>query len=97
MATSRYAFVERVEQNKLSTTDVSSKIYFAVQQGLIPVNESKLIDKERLDHIAFKTYGEGSLWWVIAAASGIGWSLQCPPGTLLRVPTNLNDIYTLLR
>lgn len=97
MATSRYAFTSKLDNNKLATTDVSSRIYFAAINGQIDFNDNKLVDKQRLDHIAFKTYGDSSLWWVIAAASGIGWALQCPAGTILRIPSNLNQIYDLLR
>lgn len=47
---------------------------------------------ERLDTLAGQHYGNSSYWWVIAAASGIGWGLQVPPGTVIRIPTNLNDV-----
>ncbi len=46
-------------------------------------------ESQRLDHIAHEYYGDGSLWWVIAAASGIGWWLQVPPGTRLIVPSDV--------
>ena len=46
-------------------------------------------EAQRLDHIAHDYYGDGSLWWIIAAASGIGWWLQVPPGTRLVVPTDI--------
>ena len=36
---------------------------------------------DRFFKLAHKYYGDSSLWWIIAAASGIGWGLQCPPGT----------------
>lgn len=97
MATSRYAFTAKLENNKLATTDVSSRIYFAALNGTISFNDRKLVEKQRLDHIAFNAYGDSTLWWIIASASGIGWALQCPPGTVLRVPTDLNQIYSLLR
>ena len=44
---------------------------------------------QRLYKLAYKHYGNSSYWWVIASASGIGWALQCPPGTVIRVPKNL--------
>jgi hypothetical protein len=31
-------------------------------------------------------YGNGRYAWIIAAASDIGWMLQVPPGTYIRVP-----------
>ena len=51
---------------------------------------------QRLDIVAHDQYGDGRLWWIIAAASGIGWWLQVPPGTRIVVPTDLNQILGLL-
>lgn len=97
MATSRYAFVPRINGEKISTTDISSRIYFAVQQNRIRYNTIRLVEGRRLDTIAGQTYGDSTLWWVIASASGIGWNLQCPKDTVLNVPSDLNQIYSLLR
>lgn len=97
MATSRYAFTPRINGERISTTNISSKIYFAVQRNLIRYNTSRLIAGRRLDHLASQTYGDHTLWWVIASASGIGWSLQCPPDTVVKIPTDLNQVYELLR
>ena len=97
MATSRYSFIDRINGEKIGTSDVSSRIYFAAQRNQIGYTVTRLAEKQRLDHIAARTYGDGTLWWIIAAASGIGWSLQCPPGTVIRVPSDLNSIYELLR
>lgn len=97
MATSRYAFVNRINGEKISTTDISSKIYFAVNQNRIRYNTIRLTENRRLDHIAGQTYGDSSLWWVIASASGIGWNLQCPSDTILNVPADLNQVFSLLR
>ena len=97
MATSRYAFTPRIDGERVSTTILSSKIYQAALNGQISYNDSRLVDKQRLDHVAYATYGDSSLWWVIAAASGIGWALQCPAGTVIRIPTDLNQIFALMR
>jgi nucleoid-associated protein YgaU len=51
---------------------------------------------QRLDILAGKLYGDSSLWWVIAAASGIGWGLQIPGGTVLTVPTDISQIAMLV-
>lgn len=51
------------------------------------VNRVVLQEKQRLDTIAGQQYGEGRYWWLIAAASSIGWALQCPPGTVLLIPS----------
>ena len=76
--------------------DISNDIYRLVQTGDISVRYILSEDRKRLDHYAFEEYGDGMNWWVIAAASGIGWWLQCPPGTLLAIPTDISQIERLL-
>jgi len=89
--------------NRYPATSKKEKLYFGtsasinivrklVDNGIVKVKELGLRDSERLDHIAFRYYGDGRLWWIIAAASGIGWGLQCPPGTFIRIPRDLNQI-----
>jgi hypothetical protein len=56
---------------------------------------SVLQEKQRLDTIAGQVYGDGGLWWIIAAASGIGWMCQTPPGTLITIP-DLQDVFRYL-
>lgn len=62
-----------------------------VSQGNIRVERLVLVEGERLDILAGRYYGDGRLWWVIAAASNVGWGLQCPPGTQILLP-NLEDV-----
>ena len=62
-----------------------------IQNGNIRYEELTLEENERLDILAGKYYGDGRLYWVIAAASGIGWALQCPPGTHIVIPS-LEDV-----
>lgn len=59
--------------------------------GNIRFEETVLDEAERLDILAGKVYGDSSLYWLIAAASDIGWCLQVPPGTRIRIP-NLEDV-----
>ena len=40
---------------------------------------------DRLDTLAGTIYGDARYWWVLAAASDIGWCLQIPPGTLINI------------
>ena len=77
-------------------SDAEQRIYKAVQARNVAVHQRALKEGERLDTIAGKIYGSGTYWWVIAAASGIGWGCQVPPGTWLRIPINLNDVMALI-
>ena len=76
----------------LGTHDACRKIHNGVKSGVISSDIRIVKENERLDVIAGQKYGDASLWWVIAAASGIGWGLQVPPGIVLRVPTNLDEV-----
>ena len=68
----------------------------AQQGGSLRTKRYVLTGMERLDILAGRQYGDGRLWWVIAAASGIGWALQCPPGTVLYIPTDLAQIKAIV-
>lgn len=62
-----------------------------IDENNIRYDKIVLQDGQRLDSIAGEYYGDAKLWWIIAAASNIGWMFQVPPGTLLTVP-NLEDV-----
>lgn len=68
----------------------------AVDSNIVKTRVYTLQGAERLDTIAGREYGDSSNWWIIAAASGIGWSLQVPAGTRLIIPTDLNEINDLV-
>lgn len=58
-----------------------------MNNGEVPYTERILQDGERLDTVAGEVYGDSRYWWIIAAASRIGWGMQLPPGTILYVPS----------
>jgi len=62
-----------------------------IANGNIRTEEFVLSERERMDTLAGKAYGDGRFGWVIAAASNVGWQLQCPPGTVIIIP-NLDDV-----
>jgi nucleoid-associated protein YgaU len=63
------------------------RIRDAVEAGTLTCEERVIQQGERLDGIAGEVYGNSTLWWAIAAASGIGWALQVPPGTRILIPS----------
>lgn len=78
-------------------TYIPSKILReAAENGVLSVRKDYLREGERLDTLAGIEYGDSRLWWVIAGSSGIGWSLQVPPGTYLLIPTNLAQVAALV-
>jgi nucleoid-associated protein YgaU len=50
-------------------------------------------DADYLDSLAFKYYGDPTLWWIIALANNIGKGrLAVPSGIQLRIPTNTSEL-----
>lgn len=95
MAKSRYIKANRRLNNFASWT-ANSQIRNAALNGIIDCKIRFLRDGERLDHVAGIEYGDSKYWWVIAAASGIGWALQCPEGTELFIPISLDSVFDII-
>jgi len=97
MALSRYQNDSSIRGGKLlrSATAVM-RIREAVKLGQVRLRPIIVKERQRLDKIAGDLYGDGRLWWVIAATSDIGWPLQVPPGTRLNVPADLSQIMGLI-
>lgn len=57
-----------------------------IKSGNIRYQQIVLQESNRLDILAGLYYGDGKLWWLIAAASDIGWGLQVPVGTIIKIP-----------
>ena len=97
MAISRYTFTKRIRKGQcISNTRASSKIFKACEAGVISCTTMRLSGAQRLDVLAFERYGDASFWWIIAAASGIGYCLQASHGALIRIPNNLADVLRLV-
>lgn len=96
MTTSRYARAPVLELGRrYGTSRVVEVITRGIESGAIKYTERTLAGRERLDIIAAQELGDGRNWWMIAAASKIGWAPQVPPGTLLRIP-NIDDVLALV-
>jgi nucleoid-associated protein YgaU len=74
----------------LTSAEATLRIRSAVSAGRLATREVVLAEGQRLDQLAGQFYGDGRYWWVIAAASGIGWPNQVPPGTRLLVPVDIS-------
>ncbi len=62
-----------------------------IKNGNIRFDETVLEESERLDVMAGRIYGDGTLWWILCSASSIAWVMQVPPGTKILIP-NLEDV-----
>lgn len=78
--------VDNYNIRRYATNDLLSVIYQGCNEGSIPYKQLIFREGDRLDLIAAREYGDGLDWWIIAAASGIGWWLQVNPGTIIRIP-----------
>lgn len=96
MAASRYTRTPVLAYSSQYATSVAIQmIRKAVKDGYVPVKDYVLHDTERLDMLAGQLYGDGRYWWVLAATSNIGWGLQVPPGTIIKIP-QLSDVLKIV-
>ena len=58
-----------------STPELNSDSYFISQEG------------DRCDNLAFRFYGDSSLWWFIAKVNKLT-TMNIPAGTSLRIPVS---------
>jgi len=97
MAISRYSRDNLVSQGRaFGTAGGVMRIRLAIRQNQIALKQITMKEDARLDVLAGREYGDASLWWVIAAASNIGWGLQVPAGTRILIPTTLSQIADLV-
>lgn len=96
MYINRYASDSLIGGKILGTNGALQRIRDGIFNGSINTTTIVLSSPDRLDNVAGRFYGDGRLWWVIAAASGIGWWLQVPAGTRIVVPTDINQIRGLV-
>jgi hypothetical protein len=87
----RYAnipIINRYDGKRVYLTTNYPIVHPSSMDVLIVSNEA-----DYLDTLAFKYYGDPTLWWVIAMVNNIGKGrLSITPGTVLRIPTNVGDI-----
>jgi hypothetical protein len=87
MAFSRYSRAPVLAfGTQYGTSTAASVIRAAIANGDLPTREIYLRASERLDVLAGQVYGDSRYWWVLAAASDIGWGLQIPPDTVIKIP-----------
>lgn len=87
MPFSRYARAPKLDFGAQYGTSVAIQaIRAAIKKGQLPTRTIVVRGAERLDTLAGAVYGDAHYWWILAAASDIGWGLQVPAGTLIKIP-----------
>lgn len=95
MAIKRYQSTQIYNNTTQGTFKGHVLIRKNIENGNLLYKESVLSKSERLDIIAGREYNDSSYWWIIAAASKIGWGLQVPEGTVIIIP-DLNQVINLI-
>lgn len=87
MTTSRYSSDARLGLgSQLGTYRTVRNIRSGVRSGTIPIVDVLVTTgDDRLDTLSGTIYGDARYWWVLAAASDIGWGMQVPAGTIINV------------
>ena len=96
MSMNRYQGDSTAGGKRLGSSGAHKRIRLALKTRSIMLKPYVIREGERLDVLAGRHLGDGRLWWVIAICSGIGWSLQVPPGTRINIPINLREIKALI-
>lgn len=87
MAVSRYSLAPRLNFGaQFGTSNAIASIRSSIKNGSLSFSTTTTRGVERLDTIAGAVYGDSRYWWILAAASDIGWGMQIPPGTIIKVP-----------
>lgn len=75
------------------------RVYVTTSYPMIEPQDSDAIiisnETDQLDSLAYKYYGDPTLWWIIALINNLGKGrMSVPPGLQLRIPVNINSIIT---
>ena len=92
----RYTRDQRIRGGKLQSARAVMLIRRANNFNLISVRSITIKEEQRLDHLAHEHLGDSQLWWVLAALSDIGWGMQVPPGTIIKIPLDITQIKAIV-
>ena len=88
--------MNRYEKTKFKFDKTGLRVYTTTYYPEIPIENSDtiIITKlgDSLDNLAYKYYGDTTLWWIIAKANGIRGKVGLSPSTALRIPGDIRGI-----
>ena len=88
---SRYADT-KINKVKIDRSNNSVQKYeTTIYQEIPETNDDIFVvtqEGDRLDNLAFKYYGDSTLWWYLAKANQLT-DLNIPAGTKLRIPSSI--------
>ena len=93
----RYKNTQKIQAGRaLGTPQAARALAQAAREGRLRLRTRVLKEGERLDTVAGEELGDARMWWIIAACSGIGWAIQVPGGTELKIPAVLAEVKALV-
>ena len=89
--------MRRYANISVTTRYDGKRVFLTTSYPIVSSSDSDIIvvsnEGDYLDTLAYKYYGDATLWWIIANVNNIGKGrLSVPTGTTLRIPTNVSAI-----
>lgn len=89
--------MKRYDNIPIQTRWDGKRVYKTVEYPIIVPSDTDIQvpsnETDYLDTLAYKYYGDPTLYWIIARANKIGKGrMSVDPGLILRIPTNVNDL-----
>ena len=89
--------MKRYYSTPITTRFDGKRVYQTTQYPVIQPQASDIIvisnEGDYLDNLAYKYYGDPTLYWILALANSLGKGrMSVPAGLQLRIPVNVNDI-----
>ena len=88
--------MKRYDNTEIVNRFDGKRVYKTTEYPKIKPLDSDIIvisnQGDYLDSLAYKYYGDPTLYWIIALANGIGKGRLSVPPMQLRIPVNINDI-----
>ena len=89
--------MKRYSNTSITNRYDGKRVYLTTYYPVIaPVDSDVSVisnEGDYLDTMAFKYYGDPTLWWIIANVNNLGKGrMSVPPGLTLRIPTRVNEI-----
>jgi hypothetical protein len=88
----------RYKSTETKRNKLDNRVYIPTIYPIIPIGDEDIFiwtrEKDRLDNLAHKYYGDNTLWWIISRAnehieSG---NIGLEPGINLRIPMDTDEI-----
>mgnify|MGYP001294063286 CR=1 FL=1 len=88
--------MKRYDTTPKKTDKSGARVYSTTFYPEIPIRDTDIfitsVFGQRLENLAYKYYGDTSLWWIISKANGIKGQAGLKPGQLLRIPGKIQNI-----